>query len=176
MKKKKRKNRLRILGIIFALSIIVLFITSYIANSLPKQITNYQAQFPVNDRWYHSSILKFSILVPAEYAIDDKQITVMLHNKKGDIIVSRVGTNFDSIETFLNDFQIKNKLEILSKYKLKINELDTLKTSIKYIGGPKNGEITYYLYKNFAIYSLSTSVPTLFSDLDTIAHSFQYIP
>jgi len=176
VKKKKRKNRLMILVSIFVLSIIVLFISSYNSQTPPKQINGYQAQFPVNDRWYHSSILKFSILVPAEYTIEDQQITVTLHNKKGDIIVSRVGTNFKNIESFLDDLQIKNKLEIVSTYKSKINELDTLKTNIKYFGGPKNGEITYYFYKNYAVYSLSTSVPTLFSDLDTIAHSFHYIP
>lgn len=176
MKKKKRKNRLAILGSIFALSIIVLFISSYTANSPPKQITNYQTQFPVNDRWYHSPTLKFSILVPAEYTIEDTQITITLTKNNEEITIIRNGTNYQTLEEYLKNSDLKSDLKIEQEDKLEINGLKSIKRVEYFTKGPKDRHKIYFIFNNSAVYVISTSSDSLFSDLDTITHSFQYIP
>ena len=176
MKKKKRKNRLTILVSIFVLSIIVLFISSYNSQTPPKQINGYQVQFPVNDRWYNSSILKFSILVPAEYTIEDQQITVTLTKNNEKITIIRNGTNYQSLEEYLKNSDLKLDLKIEQEDELEINGIKSVKRVEYFTKGQKNRHKIYFLFKNNAVYGISTDSESLFSDLDTIALSFHYIP
>ncbi len=127
---------------------------------------------------YHSNFLGITINIPPGYETEEQFGTISL--KKGkegkEVIVSRIGTNNDSLEGYLFDIADKNHLEIVNKENLIINGISGIKTTIKHPISKDPDTKIYYFYKDYSAYYISTNNSELYSDLDQIAQSFRYAP
>ena len=128
---------------------------------------------------YHSKFLKITFSYPAKFQLEERFGEIKLENKSGLILIHKTGTNENSIDTFLYEGDSREgNLEkiIVEKRRLKINGLDFVEEILQYPARSDLDSEDYYFYKNNSVYSLSTSFPSLYIDLDQIAQSFHYEP
>lgn len=170
--KKTKNNEKIIIVLAFALILLVGFVFYSQKNtSMPQQAT------PVNQtKLYQSENLKFSIQVPVNYQIEDTGITVSLKSDKGEISISRNGTQFTNLTEYLKDFDQKRKLKIEEENKLSINGFEATSRIEEFTTGLPNRHKIYFIFVGSWGFSTSTTSEVLFADLDQIAHSFRYTP
>lgn len=124
---------------------------------------------------FASKLLKFSFTIPSGYRVEDKSPVIEINSDKGAVTLSRNGTNFNSIEDYLEDYDSKRNIIIRNKEDLKINNYQWVVRNIEF---PKEKTIlkSYYYFINNSVYIISTDKSELYSVLDQIAQSFRYIP
>lgn len=124
-------------------------------------------------RTFKSAILKFEIKYPEKFSVNDQQMRVVLRSQLGEIIVARVGTQFDSLEQYLSDLSKRHQTNVISSEDTEISGYPSKKrvTSNPDIGDSKS----YEIFVSPAVYSLSTTSVSLYPDLDKIAQSFRYL-
>lgn len=170
MAKKAKTNRryFEILGII----LVIVILSAYLTTSKQSQLTtNPSPTSLIRSESYTSKFLKITINVPENYSVKEKFETITLSEKNGygEIILSRGGTNYSSLDNYLADLNKKYNLRIIGSKKILINNSEAIKEKI--------GEETYYtIYANYWIFTIRTSSIALSSDLDKIAMSFRYTP
>ncbi len=126
---------------------------------------------------FQSKNLKFSIEVPVAFTIKETVAQVELNKGNLTISISKNSTNFLNIREYVNNFDLKRSgLVIQNESAEKINNLDSLNRIEKFSVGPIEQQKIYYIYIDSKVYSLSTSSPALYPDLDQIAWSFRYTP
>jgi predicted Zn-dependent protease len=125
---------------------------------------------------HKSNNLKIEILVPKEYTIEEKFNNIDLTLGEELINVSKISTNFNSLEDYINNLRDKNNTNFTDTQKLTINGFEALKTNFTDPNNISNTQYVYYIYTNSRVYSLSTSAEQLHKDLDQIAQSFKYTP
>ncbi len=118
---------------------------------------------------YQSKNLKFSVNFSGDFQIEERFNSVFLNSDNKMIIIERIGTNFSTIDEYLEDLGSKNKFMLKNKQKKQVNGAEAI---MVYIGDEKN----YFIYVSDSVYSFSTSDKSLYDDLDQIAQSFKYIP
>ena len=123
-----------------------------------------------------SSIMKFSILVPKNFQVEEKFGSVKISTEQGSIEINKNGTNFSDLENYLKDLSKKNQFELVNGESLNIAGLKSLKGDLKSSTNPDLNERIYFIYVDYRVYSISTKLISLFDDLDQIAQSFRYIP
>ncbi|OGK51997.1 hypothetical protein A2966_04310 [Candidatus Roizmanbacteria bacterium RIFCSPLOWO2_01_FULL_41_22] len=122
------------------------------------------------ERQFNSRFLKLAFKIPQGYTVKtDDMSYVDLHKLDNQISVSRIATNFPSIDDHINDLSEKNHFTFMNKKNMFIGNLPTRQG---FIGEDK----TYFILANYWVYSFSTSSPELYGDLDQIARSFRYLP
>ena len=165
----KRGNIFIILAIIATLA----FGATYYYNlSVSKQNTNFKTK--ESFKTYSSQSMGINIDVNQKFTINDQSSRILLSNTDGEVIISRAGTQFNDLDSYLKDFDLKNHTQILSEEDLKIDSLHTKKRKVS-IDGNLN-ESYYKIFTGTRVYTLSTSSEALYDDLDQIAKSFKYIP
>jgi len=124
-----------------------------------------------------SSAMKFTIQYPSNYLLIDKVDMVEMSNSNGSgsIFIIRNGTNFNSLEGYIENFDSKRKVNLSSTQSLTIDGFETM-SRIIYTPGNKITQKSYYIFVNGTVYILSTQLESLYSDLDQIAQSFRYTP
>lgn len=123
-----------------------------------------------------SKDLKFSVQTPNDWQMNGKNTFVDLNSDNGKIHVTRIATNFDNINDYLNDFDSKRQITVSSQNN---TILDVYTTSIRteqFNGGPIQNQKVYYIFIKGWIYSLSTSAQPLYDELDQVAKTFKYLP
>lgn len=125
---------------------------------------------------HRSEVLKFTITVPSQFSIKDEKIRVIISNLEGDMIISRNGTQFDSLEEYIKDFDIKHKTTPSNEQKISVGNFSAVSRVIKYPGSNPSGDKIYLVYTGDAVYQFSTSSESLYPDLDQIAQTFKYTP
>ena len=168
----KAKNKSKNIFIITIIFVIILFFGLVFKTNYNNSYVNTPNQ---NVRAYSSKFLKFSIHKPSEYTVEEKYTSVTLKKKKQEISIDRTGTNFDTIDGYINDLASKNRLEIEHKEKISIN--NNKEAMIIDYRTINNNEKIYIIYAtDWTIFTLSASSKTLYPDLDQIARSFRYTP
>ncbi len=149
--------------------LVVILLVGVIASnkSIPKN-TQLQTNI-IQTKTFQSKIMKFTIGLPSNYQGQEKLGSVTVSTPKGILYIDRNGTNFDNIEDYVQDLGKKNKFILSNKKNLQINSLEA-------IVGNTNREKLYFIYSNYAVYTLSAKEEPLFPDLDQIAQSFRYTP
>lgn len=117
---------------------------------------------------FRSETMEFEIEVPEGFEVEEKFTTVKLKNTKGEILIARNSTNFDSLEEYLNDSRLQSEKFVVNTY-LEINNLSSVEG---FVGEQK----VYFLYASNNVYSISTPNKDLYIDLGQVAQSFRYIP
>ena len=124
---------------------------------------------------FQSQLMKFSIQLSNDFQIEEKFTTVILSSSKGEILISRNGTNFKNLKDYLNDLDTKNKVTIVEQKTLSINDYEVFLRSEKYSGSEKMTKV-YVIYVDNWVFAISTTSESLYDDLDPIAQSFRYTP
>ena len=165
----KQKGNITILLILIA---IILIGTGYLiinknasAPTVPVQ-NSVPTHSPKSDeeikKVFKSETMKFSIEASQLFQIEEKINTLKLTNKNGAITINRTGTNFDSLQEYIDNLVKENSLVFIEKELLIINSLDALKAKVN------QGKL-YYFYAENTVYTLFTKTESLYSDLDQIA-------
>lgn len=175
----KSKNTKQTAYIFIFLFLLILFF--YLISILSNKPTSYQPKLtttynPQQPREYRSKNLKFAITVPSDFQIEERFTIVNLVNAEGEISIDRIGTNFDDLEGYLQNLVAKNKVLIINKNSYQIGSLNAISSIIRHPISKRPDEKVYFIYEDNWVYSLSTSSPALFPDLDKIAQSFRYTP
>ena len=124
--------------------------------------------------FFTSPYALFNINYPSYFDIEyDETITILKDSSnKGEIIINRNGTNFTDINSYLSDFDLKRTVKtqpcpsIHTQY-IFFCRLETF----------ENLQITqkiYYLQISTWVYTISTTTPELYDELDQIVKSFRY--
>lgn len=174
MKKRKKTNNylIFILGGIFVF-VAILFL-------LQKKQTNQPQSHIISNidyvKHFNSKSMHFEVNIPNNFNIkdDDTYLDLFMGDKK--INITRIGTNFNSVEEYVQDFDNKRKLVVVNEIKNILDGKNVLIRIEKFDFGPIDEQKVYYIYVPNWVYSLSTSSPVLYDDLDKIAQSFHYIP
>lgn len=175
-KKTKKGRSFAFLLFVLVISLTALLEAVYINRVSNDSYSHLQANNSNETKEYKSKDLKISINVPSGFRIEDKFASISLIKTEGVINIGRNGTNFESIEGYLDDLSLKNRITITDKEKVMINNINAIRGVIKSSGGPQREDKVYFFYNNFAVYSIATSIPALFDELDEIAQSFRYTP
>lgn len=180
--KKQNNKRLKALLVILAISVVVLILV-YVSD-VARRINQTYSVSPYLSatspspayRWYRSALLKFAVKVPAGYRVEERFAMVTLRKGTEEIVIDRIGTNYTNIEDHLKNSDSKLDLKIEQENKLRINGLSAVERIEYFIVGPPNKHKIYFIYKDYAVYTISTSSQVLFTDLDRIAGTFEYLP
>ena len=147
--------------------------------SLPSdhQPLNADSSSPGTDlKLFGSKNLKFAVQLPVDFEVEEKFSGVIIESEGGEIILSRVATNFTELKDYLDDLEKNNKFIIDKRESRDINRMEAVKGIIKSNVNSKIDEKIYFIYSDNWVYSLSTKITVLYSDLDQIAQSFRYTP
>ena len=177
MATKNQKNKLLYLGFI-AVAIAIAFFVFKITNKTDLSLFNRndsQSSDKSTNQIYTSKTLRISVGVSKEFQIEDKLIDVIFKKGNEEIILSRIGTNFTTIEEYLDNLENKNKTKINDKETLNYNSYKIISGYINRRDG--NNEKVYFIYPDqWVVYTISTTYPNLYDYLDKIARSFRYAP
>jgi len=125
-----------------------------------------------NLKTFESKALKFSIEAPAIYKVTEESGAIVIITTKGNINIDRNASNLNNLNDYVEDLRSKNKVSVISSKYLAINNNKALETTIN--SGNSKETKEYMIYVNNWVYLISTTNPTLYSDLDQIAQSFRY--
>lgn len=172
-KKNKKKISSTLIIFIVVISIIVAILYSRTSKD-NAPFSELQSNTNINNQqdtktFQSSSVMKFSIVSPKNYQIIEDLGSVTINIDGGKILIGRNGTNFTNLQDYIENSRNSLKTRILDKKELTIDGLEA-------ILGKVGAEKYYFIYVDGWVYSLSTSSPALFDDLDTIAQSFRYTP
>lgn len=172
MKHKQLEHKITLIVVLLVLLSFFLYLTtvksltqapSPSANSYPTQtiaINNYQ-----------SDLLNFSIDYPSTVRMElhDTTVTLFGTNSVDYIYISRASTNFENIQDYVEDLSVKNHFTVVDRIQYQQYGQDILT-------GIVDHDKTYFIYIDGWVYTISTSSPELYDELDQIARSFRYIP
>lgn len=170
MTKKYTKNK-KTIGLLLT-AILAIFLFLFIRN-LPNS-NEQKVNSDANYKEVASEFMNFSVNVPQNVETEEGYSFVTILFQEGDVKIDRNGTNFDSVEEYVQDFDTKRSLNVISESPVLIGKYSGITRIEKLNGGPVLEEKVYYIYVDNYIYSIHTSSPDLYDELDTIAHSFHY--
>lgn len=125
---------------------------------------------------YYSRALKISFKVPQDSQIKEEFVNISILIPKGEISVTRNGTNYENSKAYYSDLKEKNKLtprEYNEGTQSKYNYISVLDEDPK---DQSRNKKSYFIYADYAVYIFSTSDEALYSVLDEIVQSFEYRP
>ena len=125
---------------------------------------------------YSSKNLKFMIRVPEGMSVDEKFTNVLLTSSLGEISISRIGTNFESIDSYIKNLEIKNKIVYEDKEFGEIGGYDGVYVTLT---DPNEKSRQFYeivIFVDGWIYKFSTTNDPLRPIVKDIAQSFEYEP
>lgn len=171
----KREGNIKIVVVAIAALSLILAVFWYrekTNQSTKQQVTDTTSQ---PTKTFESKVMRFSIETPVEFTIVNKEPVIELNSPKGRVLISRNGTNFDTIEKYLVDFDARRRLKISEENKIIIEGRDTISRMMTF-PEEKTEQKSYFLLVDNAVYTFSTSTPSLYSTLDQIVQTFKYLP
>ena len=125
---------------------------------------------------YSSKNLKFMIQVPKGMSAEERFTNVLLASSSGEIRISRIGTDLDSIDNYINNLELKNKIAYENKEFGKMGGYDAV-----YVTFPDPNERSrefseIVMFVEGWIYKFSTTNDALRPILKVVAQSFEYRP
>lgn len=172
------KYILTIVGII-AIIFFALFLSrvSYTKPEVIIQSLTSPTQTSLSEREYISKDLEFSITIPEEHKIIDEGSSFLTLQRDGnDIDIDRISTNYLQLTDYIENLEEKNNLDIEILQSLNVNQLPSMIGIIKANLTNSSEKIYFIKADTYRIYTISTSSPEAYDDLDKVAQSFRYIP
>jgi len=176
---KKQKGNLSLFLIIIILTVgvaIYLFVSR--GTYAPQNSYSTPSPSPANValKTFQSKLMKFSIEMSSSFFANEESTRIIVNSADGQIYISRNGTQFDNLDSYLNNFDQNTVLELESDEKSKVDNYEARKRVFKKTDVSEKGEKIYFIYVDSFVYKISTTSPSLYSALDQIAQSFRYIP
>lgn len=163
-----------ILGII---ALVFVFFTFFVMNQRSSTSFDY-SQNPdvITDYFlYTNEEMSFSVNIPNKFLITESfgLVTIKIPESEESIFIDYSGTNYDTVDKYLTDLEERNNSNVISSKTLTINGSEVAERLVK-ISQNETHKI-YIHVKNYEVITMSTSSPSLYSDLDQIAQSFKYL-
>jgi len=175
MAKNKKQNKTHLWVMIIIAVLVMFFIFQLPRKSVPS-VNSTTSIVSNQGTTYASNVLKITVKIPKSYAVEEKFGTISLKKtNQGEIIVTRTGTNYASLNEYLAAANRENRLINNIKSKpIEINGLSGVVSIADHQGNESLNHKGYSFYKKNWIYSIFTTSKDLYSDLDKIAQSFKY--
>lgn len=171
--KKNLEHHHHSIGVFILVLVVVLLIMVVISYFNPNTLSSNKDLFTKifnthRGRTYESDSLHMTIWVPPEFSVEENLGSINLTNQKGNkIVISGIGTNFDRLDSYLNDIIEKNNSTLEDKQNLLISNYPSIKATI-------NDRRYYLIYKDNWVYTFQAVSPSLYDELDQVAQSFRY--
>lgn len=175
-KKQKGTNKVIYLLLAFVILLVLLFFVMLLNKSSNYQNNNPEALTEIpQKKTYYSKSMKVSVDMPISFQVEESFTTITFKKNDDSITLSRNGTQFSNLESYLNDFDSKRQLIVPENNEIIINGYDTVLRTMNF---PKQNikQKSYYIYVDNWVYVIFTKSKSLFNDLDQIARSFRYTP
>jgi hypothetical protein len=122
-----------------------------------------------------SDTLDISFVLPENYTITESGNFITLILDHDVINIDRIGTNYSDVTNHINALEKKNNLNIINR-KIIAGKYDIIRTNIINPNNREDDELVYFIYPDqWTIYTLSTTSPELYDDLEEIVQSFEYL-
>lgn len=164
----------KLLAVIFIGVVIMLLWKVIDAKKMQMYDQSNQITAPQQLQTYRSDLMKFSIDHPNNWSLIEGQTQLTFTTIGGTILITRIATNFNDIDSYLDNLMTANKLILNNKEASTSNNLQMIKGEIN--ENNNSTEKIYFIYADGWVYTLSTTSPELYDDLDAIAQSFRYTP
>ena len=177
--KKKNSTQTSNAFLIFLIVLISLFLfyNTILKNVITPSTVIQPSPKTVSEKEYQSSFLKIHFRYPADFQVKESGNSIFLENKRRYIHIGTIGSNYSTLDEHLNGLEEMNKVQIVDRLNIQINDLKSINAVIK---NPQSGNPDTYIYffypKEWTVISISTDSKDLKADLDKIAQSFQYNP
>ena len=165
----------------FLLTVFILVLALVLAGTVILKLkptsesnTNVQPGPQVQSKTFKSERLAFSMEIPSAFKVEEGATSVLISNGEAEIVVVRNGTEFSTLTNYLQDFDSRNKWEVIEEDELAISSYQDLARIFRRTSSSKTREKVIFIYVNYSVYKLSTTTESLFDDLDQIARSFRY--
>lgn len=153
--------------------LILVFLSQHTPPQLPAKTTPSSLQNNQTTTYYSKS-KKFTINVPNYFKITDEDMEITLEKGDSTISVTKNGTNFDNLSDYIKYFDSKRTVISSNTVFLTINGNKAISRIVEF-PVQNTTQKSYYIYVDNSVFILSTSSPSLYRDLDSIARSFHYI-
>ena len=111
-----------------------------------------------------------SVATPDGFDIEESGNFITLTSDGGTIHIDRISTNENSIRAYIQKLREKNNINVQEHKVQYFGNVEALETMIE------DSELTYFLSPKLGrIFSLSTTSPDLYDDLEEIVQSFEYL-
>lgn len=117
---------------------------------------------------YKSDFLNITFSVPEGFQAEENYTNIVLTSSEGSISINKTSTNFSTLNEYLVYIQNMNNFTLDGVEELTIGE----KLAISGMIGDE--KITYIYPSRNVVYSVSTTSPDLYDELDQVAQSFRY--
>ncbi len=119
---------------------------------------------------YRSNILEMSVTVSDGFEVEESGNFITLTSDEGTIHIDRISTNENSIRAYVQKLREKNNINVQEHKAQYFRNVEVLETMIE------DSDLTYFLSPKLGrIFSLSTTSPELYDDLEKIVQSFEYL-
>lgn len=175
MKKKNTAKNIWLGVIIFVALIIVVYL---IAPANLQKFTNNKIEYSRNGinqtTSFESKYLEFSVNLPVGFQAVDETSRITINSNDGQIYVARNGTQFNDLESYLENFDQQTNLNVINESKYSVDGNDAVSRIFENTDVSGSQEKIFFIFINNSVYKISTTEESLFDDLDQIAQSFKY--
>lgn len=172
MSKKLNKNRI-------ALTLFALFLIGAYAllfkQSARLAVIKLPSSLTEQSNTYTSEVLDISFLVPEGFEIEEIQPVVYLRSDKGEVSITKNNLDMNDFGLFIEQYDERRNINVLSSIKLKINGYQSYKRVMQFSGIDRIQKSYFIFPDQWVVYTLSTTSPELYDDLEEIVQSFKYL-
>lgn len=182
MKYLTHKRNIPIIAILLTLIAVILFfqtLRSYSSHKVKSQpLDKYEKyEHPIwGDQIYTSNFLHFSVYIPKDFIAEENYNTISL--KKGEelITIDRIASMFDNLDEHISNYDSRRELIIKNQNNIRMSSYPAIVREQSFGTDNIKDHKIIFTYINGWVYTLSTSSPDLYDELNQIAQSFQYLP
>lgn len=173
MRKKKTITQRNIL-----IGVLIFFIFSFVLivglKNTDLRYSSSNKQNNISNGSFESKYLQFSVNLPNGFQATDETSRIIINSDSGTIYVNRNGTQFDNLDSYLEDFDQQTNLNINNEEKIVINGYNSAVRVFESTDVTGGKEKIYFIFADNFVYKLSTTQLDLYDELDLIAKSFRY--
>lgn len=125
-----------------------------------------------NSQEFVSNVLGFSVIIPEGFLVKSKVTTVVIYQGGSKLSINRVANNFNNLTDHINTLKRNNKLTFRNLVKSESSNPEEMIIDI--IEGDVI-EKSYFIYFSPWVYSISTTEPELYDELEEVVASFKYL-
>ena len=170
MKKQKQQKNITFMGI--TILILLLSTVAWFASSPQKEMQS-TVQKSEDIEHFTSENLDISFDAKTPVLMKDLLISVILDYDGKEILISRSSSDYQNVDDYLAGLISLNHLNVKTRKDISI---DGSPAVILFTDSMGVDHPTYFVVKDGWVYSIDTTHPELFDDLDKIAKSFHYNP
>lgn len=164
--------------------IIILVLSAWRSQQLPNQsspnglvLSLTPTRTPGQPTTYHSKFMQITFATPGGFQLNDENIDIVLKNDVGEIDIVSNGTNYSTLDGYLQNLSQKNHFILTQRQELAINHLPAISGYINTLinNTPEYEKIYFFYPAPYSVVTISTKSPELYNTLDQVAQSIKFL-